>query len=102
MSDVRAQGAHVRGGAAAALPRAEEGEMSEYHAIRKDGDGDIHTFASTVDTCWFLLNDGTRACIKERGHDAGVHEGPTDFQCGTNDVHDAHTWTAKHQCEGAG
>ncbi len=29
MPDVRAQGAHVRGGAAAALPRAEEGEMSD-------------------------------------------------------------------------
>ncbi len=53
--------------------------------------------------CWFLLNGGTRACIKERGHDAGVHEGPSELHCGDAErAHQPHTWTATHQCLGAG
>ncbi len=35
MPDVRPQGAHVRGGAAAALPGAEEGEMSDALSLER-------------------------------------------------------------------
>ncbi len=67
--------------------------MSEYHAMREFSDGE--------GWCWFLLNSGTRACIKERGHDAGIHEGPSAKHCGDERTpHQPHVWAEKHQCEG--
>ena len=50
--------------------------------------------------CWFLLNSGSRACIKERGHDEGVHEGPSVKACPSTLNHNEHLWMEKHQCEG--
>lgn len=49
--------------------------------------------------CWFLLNHGTRACIKERGHDEGVHEGVSEKACAKKEEHEAHSWTEKHYCQ---
>ena len=51
--------------------------------------------------CWFLLNGGSRACIKERGHDEGVHEGPSPVDCDNNAPHERHGYTVKYQCNGA-
>ncbi len=71
--------------------------MSEYMDSFRDGP----PFEETGDSlCWFLLNGGTRACIKERGHDRGAHEGAKDLQCNGIDAHDAHTWTVTYQCVG--
>ena len=54
--------------------------------------------------CWFLLNGGSRACIKDRGHDARIHEGPEPKQCAAHflgsERGEPHVWTEKHLCEG--
>lgn len=72
--------------------------MAEYFAGRRDGGANPEE-RQDVPFCWFLLNGGTRACIKERGHDAGVHEGPGVKWCG-KDCPEPHGWREKHQCEG--
>ncbi len=76
--------------------------MSEHLAWMRELVAGEHVIVRADQTCWFLLNGGTRACIKERGHDAGVHEGPSAKTCPDSDTHEPHPWTEKHQCEGAG
>ncbi len=73
--------------------------MSEYLPRMRDY---VDDEGQPNNTCWFLLNGGTRACIKERGHDVNIHEGPSAKTCPDSDTHEPHVWAEKHQCEGAG
>ena len=66
------------------------------------GDYIIGLRTSHESLCWFLLNGGSRACIKDRGHDEGVHEGPSPVDCANNAPHGRHGYTVKYLCGGAG
>lgn len=37
-------------------------------------------YGPALTICWRVIEEGQRACIKPRGHDAGVHEPPVPAQ----------------------